>query len=135
MSNWNNLLTIPVLLILFMFSKHQHDELVKTQIKQKREYRAAKLLELNIQRQAQKLDNINRVKQQEQTELVTLESFLDSFLKPKLEYMTELAKDSESHLVIKAQVDLLNNRVTDLLSEIKPKTKTNSRAQSNQTTP
>ncbi len=118
--DWSNVLTIPILLVLFLFTKRQHEELVKARVGQERANQAKELLKLHDKEQTRKLKQLSQIKKEEEADLVTLESFLESFLKPKLEHMTELSKNSESHLVIKAQVELLRKRVDELLTQVKP---------------
>ncbi len=90
----NNLITLPLLLLFFLFAKRQYDEA-----------RADRHIIEQDAAAYEKLQN------QEQS----LEVFLQQFLQPKLLLLEELAKDNTQLSTLKSQLSLLQSEITKLL--------------------
>ena len=112
------LLTLPLLLVLFIFAKRQNEELTIEKIASERERKAKEFLAQYAQDTKDNLDQASQARDQSSRELITLESFLETFLQPKLEYMLELIKDAETRLVLEAQLKIVTNRVQEILGQM-----------------
>ncbi|MBU0978332.1 MAG: hypothetical protein ABIJ33_01365 [Patescibacteria group bacterium] len=120
------LFTLPLLLVLFILAKRQNEELTIEKIASQREHKAKEFLAQYAQDTKTHLDQANQDRDLNNRELVTLESFLETFLQPKLEYMLELIKDAQTRLVLEAQLKVIANRVQEILGQMGVKTKSTS---------
>jgi hypothetical protein len=112
------LATLPLLLILFILAKHQHEELLIEKTHSERERKAKDFLSKYVQDTQSSLNKLQQDKQHDSQELITLESFLESFLQPKVQYMLELIKTAETRLVLESQLKLLATRIQEILDQV-----------------
>lgn len=94
------IITVPMMLLFFLFAKRQYDD--------------ARLSHSIIEKEEKEIENLS---QQEHT----LESFISTFLKPKLETLEEILSDDkvDTEQSIRTQVSLMANESEKILDKIK----------------
>jgi len=90
------LISLPILLLIFLFAKNQYDE--------------AQAAQAIIADEAQQLEKIATKEQ-------SLENFLTNFLQPRLETLTTLSTDTTTTKELGTQLSLINSEVEKLLQE------------------
>lgn len=93
-----SILTLPIIMVFFLFAKNQHEEAVRDQ--------------LVISEEEEQLHNL-------QSEEFKTENFLEFYLKPELEKAKQTIRDTNSLNLVATHLDNIKAEVERLLAEIK----------------
>lgn len=116
-----DIFSLPLLGLIFFFSKHQHRELILAKKEEEELAIEKEKSEKQAESQQQMLKELSQIETAEKALLINLESFLSEFMQPKIEYLRELAQVAESRLVLTAQLEMLSERINQALDQHKTK--------------
>lgn len=129
LAGWTDIASLPILGLIFFFSKHQHGELVLAKKAEAQAEAEKSMLERQATDQHQMINQLAQAEAMETALITDLESFLSEFMQPKIEYLRELSQAAESSLVMSAQLQMLSERINQTLSQIRRKSDNDQAAQ------